>query len=64
MSNQTNNNTIDTTEEIDNLCLVISDLILDSFIAKKQQTKGTKTRHTKSELKHTFQDSNSRLSKS
>lgn len=64
MNNQTNRKTTTSTEEIDNLCLAISDLIFDTFIAKKRQTKATKARHTKKELKHTFQDSNGRLSKS
>lgn len=48
----------------DGLMIVLCDLIIDSFLEKWQRTKGTKTRHTKEELKTTFQDSDSRLSKS
>lgn len=68
MSTKTKNtiqkSAIDSQEDIDSLLVVLCDLIIDSFIEKRQQTKGNKTRHTKEELKHTFRDSNSRLSKS
>ncbi len=51
-------------EDEDTLMVVICDLIIDSFIEKRHRTKGTKTRHTKEELKPIFRDSDSRLSKS
>lgn len=51
-------------EKIDRLLLVLSDLIIDSFLANRQQTKSIKTRHNKNELKQAFQDSDSRLSQS
>lgn len=51
-------------DDIDAHIEVLCDLIIDVFIANWQQTKGNKTRHTKEELKHTFRDSNGRLSKS
>ena len=50
-------------EDIENLLVALCDLIIDSFI-KKQQTKGSETRHTNNELKDSFRDLNSRLSKS
>lgn len=52
-------------KDIDSLLIVLADLIIDSFIENRQQTKGTKTRYIKeNELKNTFRDSNSRPSKS
>jgi len=51
-------------EKIDRLLLVLSDLIIDSFLLKRQQTEAIKTRHNKNELKQAFQDSDSRLSQS
>lgn len=52
-------------KDIDSLLMVLADLIIDSFIESRQQTKGSKTRYIKeNELKHTFRDSNSRPSKS
>lgn len=55
---------IESQKDIDAHIEVLCDLIIDVFIANWQQTKGNKTRHTKEELKHTFRDSNGRLSKS
>lgn len=55
---------VDSQEDIDTHIVVICDLIIDSFIEKRQRTKGTETRHTKEELKPIFRDSDSRLSKS
>lgn len=63
MSKQSKNTTKTNSQTIDNLLVVLCDLIIDSFITR-QQTKGSKTRHTKEELKQSFRDSNSRLSKS
>jgi len=51
-------------EDIDSLLVVLCDLIIDSFIEKRQRTNGSQTRHTKEELKPFFRDSDSRLSKS
>ena len=51
-------------EDTDSLLVVLCDLIIDSFIEKRQRTKDIKTRHTKEELKPIFRDSDSRLSKS
>jgi len=51
-------------EKIDRLLLVLSDLIIDSFLLKRQQTEAIKTRHNKNELKQAFQDSDSPLSQS
>lgn len=63
MSKQSKTTTKTDSQTIDNLLVVLCDLIIDSFIMR-QQTKGGKTRHTKDELKQSFRDSNSRLSKS
>lgn len=54
----------DSKDSLDSLMVVLSDLIIDSFIEKRQRTRGIETRHTKEELKPIFRDSESRLSKS
>lgn len=48
----------------DDLMIIWCDLVIDSFLDKWQRTKGSQARHTKEELKSTFRDSDSRLSKS
>ena len=51
-------------KEIDRLLVVLVDLIIDSFIEKRQQTKAGKARHNNSELKANFRNSDGRPNKS
>ena len=49
---------------INSLAVVLSDLIIDSFIEKRRQTKAGKARHNNSELKDYFRNSDGRPNKS
>lgn len=62
--NKSSNSSTASEEDFDANLVVLCDLIIDSFIEKRQRTKGSETRHTKEELKPIFRDSDSRLSKS
>ena len=51
-------------KEIDILLVVLMDLIIDTFIEKRRQTKASKARHNSSELKDNFRNSDGRPNKS